>query len=76
MHLIGLIFCHKFIEAHVIFQTPTTNFPTPARQHFWENKNLLQGIIGFGREILPDTAPPPRQLKGASFAPAIKQSFK
>ena len=32
------------------------------------NKNLLQGIIGFGRAILADTPPPP-ELKGASFAP-------
>jgi hypothetical protein len=37
------------------FNTP------PARQHFWEkivarNKNLLQGIIGFGRAILADTS--------------------
>jgi hypothetical protein len=30
------------------------------------NKNLLQGIIGFGRAILADTP----ELKGASFAPA------
>jgi hypothetical protein len=30
------------------------------------NKNLLQGIIGFGRAILADTPP---ELKGASFAP-------
>jgi hypothetical protein len=29
------------------------------------NKNLLQGIIGFGRAILADTP----ELKGASFAP-------
>jgi hypothetical protein len=36
------------------------------------NKSLLQGIIGFGRAILPDTP----ELKGASFAPATKQSFK
>jgi hypothetical protein len=38
------------------------------------NKNLLQGIIGFGRAILPDTPPP--ELKGDSFAPATKQSIK
>jgi hypothetical protein len=30
------------------------------------NKDLLQGIIGFGRPILADTPPP--ELKGASFA--------
>jgi hypothetical protein len=29
------------------------------------NKNLLQGITGLGRAILPDTP----KLKGASFAP-------
>jgi hypothetical protein len=37
------------------------------------NKKLLEGIIGFGRAILADTPP---KLKGASFAPATKQSFK
>jgi hypothetical protein len=73
------------IKAHVIFQTPATNFPTkvlpaPCSPAFWgeivaRNKNLLQSIIGFGRAILADTPPPPK-LKGASFAPATKQSFK
>jgi hypothetical protein len=29
------------------------------------NKNLLQGIIGFGRAFLTDTP----ELKGAGFAP-------
>jgi hypothetical protein len=34
------------------------------------NKNLLQGMIGFGRTILADTP----KLKGASFAPGYNNS--
>jgi hypothetical protein len=40
------------------------------------NKNLLQGIIGFGRAILADPPPPPPpELKGASFVPVHTSNF-
>jgi hypothetical protein len=40
-----------------LFSTPPLAPPTFLRKIVARNKNLLQGIIGFGRAILADTPP-------------------
>jgi hypothetical protein len=62
----GKFFRPYFLLSGKIFSPPSRS-PTFLGKIMARNRNLLQGIIGFGRAILADTP----ELKGASFAPDI-----
>jgi hypothetical protein len=48
----------EVLNQDILNKLPHPCSPTFLGKIVARNKNLLQGIIGFGRAILPDTPPP------------------